>query len=639
MSQNESGNTGGGFAGRSGRVVGRYELLQEIGVGGMSRVYRARSIDSGEVVAVKVIRADNVAADYEARLHREPDIQRGLGHENIVHLIDSFRFGDEFFLVMEYIDGRSLARIIHAETGPLPLDRARGYFRQIIRALDHLHRLGIIHRDIKPSNILVGWDDRARLADFGIAKFAWQDAQTSTQQGLGTPEYMSPEQALGGAVDHRSDVYSLGISLFEALTGRRPYLRDSQTPAAYMEVVDSVLNKPLPDPRVFNPSIPDDVVRLLLKATAKKPDDRFQSCSELLGALEVVGDSSFSPSRSLHQTESPPTVVAGPTSTEPAGRAARSEPTSADPDIGRRSNPWPWVLLIFFVLVGAGYFGWPAIQTMLGDRTPPPGVRLNDSLAMVISRKVASDVQRFTMDGNPAALASLYADKGVRFFTLKNTTRKAIADDFSSFQKRIVSTDRFDIEVRRATAPSDSIVETEWIITYQRLRNDSLILKGMTSNLVRVEIIDGEWLITSQVEKWTKRENEKMSKPEPVDTAVITDTTDEPVVVDIEQPKAVSEDAKRRLVEVTMKGLENGGGGTSISSTLSESISGAARDDLLNQLSSGRWKLLGTSMEGDRVLAVADATDAAGFTTRYRFLFTIVDNGGPRIKVVDVRKQ
>lgn len=606
-------------------------------------MFRARALDTDEVVAVKAISVDHVAPDFESRLRREPEIQRGLGHENIVHLIDSFRFGDEFFLVMEYVDGRSLARIVHSESGPLPIERARGYFRQMLRALEHLHRLGIIHRDIKPSNVLVGWDDRARLADFGIAKYAWQQAETSTQRGLGTPEYMSPEQARGGALDHRSDIYSLGISLFETLTGRRPFMRDSGTPAAYMEVVDAVLNKPLPDPRIYNPSISDDVVRLLRKATAKSPDDRFQSCAEMLGALEVVGVPEDRPRTNVvPEAESTPTVVArqhvgvGMT----GSRAADEGRDVVGPSrAGRSSNPWPWILLVaVFVAVGS-YLAWPALQRLAGGGTPPPGSRLNDTLAMVISKEVASEVQRFTIDGNPAALATLYGDKGVRFFNMKSATRKGIAADLVTFQKRIVTTTRFDIEVRRAHAVTDSLVETEWIISYERIRNDSTILRGTTSNLLKLQLIDDEWLIVSQTEKWTKRENVKMPVTASIDSSARSDTTPEPMVTDIEPNNTVTDEVKRGVVESTMKGLERGHGATQIASALSATTPPSVRETLVNDLSAGTWRLVSTGPDGDRWAAVADVVAIGGSTRRYRLIFTIVDDGGPRITAVEARER
>jgi len=644
VSTNDPGNTGLPEDARGGRTVGRYELLQEIGIGGMSRVYRARDTRSGEIVAIKIIGADHVAVDAESRLEREPEIQRGLGHENIVHLIDSFRLGDEFFLVMEYIDGRSLARIIHSESGPLPLERARGYFRQLLRALEHLHRLGIIHRDIKPSNVLIGWDDRARLADFGIAKFAWHEAQTSTQRGLGTPEYMSPEQARGGSIDYRSDVYSVGISLFEALTGRRPFMRDGATPAAYMEVVDAILNKSLPDPRIYNPAIPDNVVRLLRKATAKNPDERFQSCAEMLGALEVVGAAEeVSRSSGARDIEQMPTVVSRRESDPGATPSTRASASGGGrPQISpseRRSNPWPWVILAVIVLAAGGYAGWPWIEGLLGRGVPPPGTRLNDSLALVISRKVAADVQRFTMEGNPPALASLYAEQKVRFFNLKSATRKAITSDLNTLQKRIVRTERFDIEIRRAHAVTDSLIETEWIISYQRVRDDSTLLRGTTSNLLSIALVDDEWLIVSQREKWSKRDNTKIPKQAPIDSAIVVDSTSEPTVVDIEHPVVVTDEIKRRVVESAMKGLENGSGGTQISQALSPSTPPGVREELANLLTSGVWRLVSSGPEGERWGAVADVVGLSGEKKRYRFLFTIVDEGGPKIRSVEARPQ
>lgn len=475
----------------------------------MSRVYRAVRSGTGENCAVKVIRIEDVAADYERRLRREPEVQQGIGHENIVALVDWFRDRDEFFLVMEYVAGRSLAQIIHQESGPLPFPRARGYFEQALRGVQHLHLLGIIHRDIKPSNLLVTWDDRVKLADFGIAKFVWQQGETRTQKGVGTPEYMSPEQARGGDIDLRTDIYSLGITFFEMLTGRKPFSRLEQTPMAYVEVIQGVLNEPLPDPRAFQPGLSPMVVRLLNKATAKDPNDRFQTIAQFIGALEMVEA----------VPDSTPTVVPGadPRPTPPSS-VSPTVAGSADSQREKKVRSAPvWIVLLTILIAAGGYYGYRWYRTTMEASAP-----LTDLRATEIVGHIAEDYREFAIRQIPSALASLYGESGVEYFRLKKATRQAIEEDGQKFYDRIVQTDTFTVDVKSVRVLNDSTIQSEWWISYDRLKDDGTRLRGMTSNLLTFRSFGGEWQISRQVQKWINRQN---VPPPVVDTLPVAPDT------------------------------------------------------------------------------------------------------------------
>lgn len=525
------------------RRVGGYELLELIGSGGMSQVYRARRADDGLIVALKAIRMEDVDADYERRLRREPEVQQGAGHQNIVGMLDWFREHDTFYVVMEYVAGRSLAQVIYKESGPLPFQKASEYIRQALAGLAHLHSLGIIHRDIKPSNLLVGWDDVVRLADFGIAKFVWQQGETRTQKGLGTPEYMSPEQARGAHIDHRTDLYSLGITLFELLTARKPFARSQETPIGYAEVIQGVLTAQLPDPRTFQPTLPASVTRLLHRATAKNSDERFQTAGEFLSALEMIdttNDSTpFHNPTPFHDPAAtvvaptviaPPTVVAGsaessqqfssPAATpqfpqQPESAARPQQPTP--PKERKPSNAPIWIVLAAIVLGVGGYFGMQWYQQQQG--LPGGEVGLSATGAFELSRKIALDYQMFSRSNNSSALASLYAERDVEYFRMKRATRTAIERDMSDFYERITETPVFELEVKNAQAANDSTITTEWWITYERLREDKTLLRGQTSNLLTIQRRGGEWLIVRQTQKWIKRDD----VAPPIDTPEVKD--------------------------------------------------------------------------------------------------------------------
>jgi len=275
----------------------KYQILEQIGSGGMATVYKVRHLPFNEIRAIKLINSQLADGDqFSKRLRSEAVIARKLQHPNAVHVDDLDRTEDgRPFIVMEYVEGQNLRTVIRQE-GPLPTLRALHIAAQAVSALAAAHKLGIIHRDIKPDNIhlisLPDGSDFVKVLDFGIAKFT-QDLSSSallTGSGLvvGTPQYVSPEQAMGkhsGELDGRSDLYTLGIVLYEMLTGRLPF--DSDTPVGLL--VHHLHTTPVP-PEELRPDlgIPHSVSEMLMKALEKNPAQRFRNADEMLGAITSV---------------------------------------------------------------------------------------------------------------------------------------------------------------------------------------------------------------------------------------------------------------------------------------------------------------------------------------------------------------
>lgn len=272
------------MADMAGKRLGDYELIERIGGGGMAEVYRARQLTAfGREVALKVIRTDLSASDeFRARFLREAQAISRLSHPNILPLIE---FGDEdetLYLVMPLIREGTLRDLLRSRDGALPLEEGLPFFIQLCNAVQYAHEQGIIHRDIKPQNVLLQQHTHVLLTDFGIARDRSGKQITSIGLGMGTAEYMAPEQALGEA-DIRSDIYSLGIVLYQLLTGLLPY--QGTTP---LEVIVKHSNDPPPDPRKLNPALPDQIVAVIETALAKDPNERFQTASALSRAAQQV---------------------------------------------------------------------------------------------------------------------------------------------------------------------------------------------------------------------------------------------------------------------------------------------------------------------------------------------------------------
>lgn len=266
-----------------GRAIGNYKIEEELGQGGMGSVYKAVHNEIGNFVAVKVLGIGKDIDDRErARYLSEAKALAALRHTNIVGVLDFIQDEGIYFTLMEYVEGKNLQVLIREHNGPLPENLVGKIVGQIARALDYAHNRGIIHRDIKPANIMIADDDRVVLTDFGIAKLAESTTLDITRDGaaIGTPTYMSPEQASGKSVDGRSDIYSLGVVLFQMLTGQVPFAG-----ATAIETIGQHVTKEPPSPREINPNISRKQERIILKALEKDMKDRYQRAGDLANDL------------------------------------------------------------------------------------------------------------------------------------------------------------------------------------------------------------------------------------------------------------------------------------------------------------------------------------------------------------------
>jgi eukaryotic-like serine/threonine-protein kinase len=372
---------------------GRYRILRRLGSGGMANVYLAEDEELGRRVAIKILneRYANDEAFIE-RFRREAKSAAGLSHPNVVSIYDRGEAEGTYYIAMEVIEGRSLKEIILTR-GALPVDVAIAYAKQLLEALRYAHRHGIIHRDIKPHNVLVsteervkGHEPRLKVTDFGIARHG---ASQMTEAGsiMGTAQYLSPEQARGAPVTAASDLYSAGVVLYEMLTGKVPFAGDSAIEIAMKHVNE--LPKP---PSQLRPEVPPELDKIVLRALAKEPEDRYQTAEGFIEDLERVEAGL----PLTHETATAATAIL-------AGAAAGTAATSVLPDGAdqvaappkrppprppeydyeerpkRRVLPW---LLVALLLAGAAFAGWYVygqVQEQL-EANEPVGVPLVEGL-------------------------------------------------------------------------------------------------------------------------------------------------------------------------------------------------------------------------------------------------------------------
>jgi serine/threonine-protein kinase len=262
-------------------VVGSYKILEKIGEGGMGAVYKGVDLMLERDVAIKALRPELARQpDVVERFRAEAVTLAKLNHPNIATLYSFLRQGDDYFMVMEFVRGETLDVVLR-RAGAMPVDRAITLFCQALEGIDHAHKMGIIHRDIKPSNMMLTESGSIKVMDFGIARVLGTARMTRQGSVIGTVEYMSPEQVRGLETDARSDIYSLGILLYEMLTGQVPFSHASE-----YELMKRQIEEAPRSPREFQPNIPAAVESGVLRAISKDPGDRFQTADAMRGALQ-----------------------------------------------------------------------------------------------------------------------------------------------------------------------------------------------------------------------------------------------------------------------------------------------------------------------------------------------------------------
>jgi serine/threonine-protein kinase len=408
---------------------GRYEILRHLARGGMAEVYLAHDLMLDRPVALKVLFPElSTDRNFVERFRREAQAAANLSHPNIVSIYDWGEEEGTYFIVMEYIEGRTLGQIIRGE-GPLLADRAAEIGADVAAALAFAHRSGVVHRDVKPGNVLISPTGQVKVTDFGIARAANSDGDlTQTGAVMGTATYFSPEQAQGSRVDGRSDVYSLGVVLYEMCVGRPPFSGDNPMAIAYKHVRE----EPVP-PRSINADVPEAYEAIVLQAMAKNPNDRYTSADELRQDLLR-----FRQGRMVLANPTVAVAAVDATMAAPALDATQAVNRTqvADRVVETRGGPPPpekrgtgafVVLLLVLLAILAGLLWFVAKQTgLIGDQSAQKvemplviGAKLDDAKKQLEDRGLDVLVETAATDQQPAGVvfgqdpqAGTQVDKG-----------------------------------------------------------------------------------------------------------------------------------------------------------------------------------------------------------------------------------
>ncbi|TAG05835.1 MAG: serine/threonine protein kinase [Cytophagia bacterium] len=428
-----------------GEQIANYKLIAKLGEGGMGTVYVGSHIQLGRKAAIKALHPNLVNnPQIRERFKNEAATLANIKHHNIVGLYDYLETTKGLFLIMEYVQGKPLDEFIQQVSGPISEDVAIHLMSQILDGFDYAHKQGIVHRDIKPSNLLITPEGEAKILDFGIAKILDSSKKSLTQDGsrMGTVLYMSPEQVRGVAVDTRSDIYSLGVTLFQMLTGKCPYDENNVTEyAVYQEIV----NVPLPRANTFYPNISDKMQQIIDIATAKNPDERFQTCAAFKAALTNQNLSNTSTNPQFIQANiggrpvpKPEILVTTLSKTPAMGNATRYENNYQNENrtithtnyklLWGRVNYWFSVILLLSLVGATAYvILFNPFQIEILEKVAVFAPKKPESREAAVKEKLKSffnAIESHNFDN----VKDFYADNIEEYFDFKNTNLKPVPD-------------------------------------------------------------------------------------------------------------------------------------------------------------------------------------------------------------------
>ncbi|MDF2960139.1 MAG: serine/threonine protein kinase [Paenibacillus sp.] len=470
------------------QLGGRYEILERIGGGGMAIVYKALDILLHRHIAVKVLRSQYVHdEEFIQRFRREAQAAASLSHSNVVSIYDVGQEEDVHYIVMEYIEGTTLNELIK-EKAPLQVEEAVHFASQICDALDHAHHNQIIHRDIKPHNILIGKNGRVKVTDFGIARAVTSSTITQTGSVVGSVHYFSPEHAKGTFTGEQSDLYSLGIVMYQMLTGRLPFLGESPISVALKHLQEEV-----EEPRKVNPLIPQSVENIILKAMRKNPSERYRSAKQMLDDLDSCllphrrneAKINFMDDDELDEEKTRVIPAIRPGQYTPSHGAGDSDDAGDEEEFrGKKKKRWVkpliWIIVLLVLLGGMWYLvGYvksifviqevevPTVvnKPLTEAQTMLKAASLEYEVIMENSKDVPKDVvirqDHMNMKLKINGKETLYVSKGVEKVKMPGVTGKKLGDAKTALMALGITDDRIKMKQEFVDeAPETVILQT-----------------------------------------------------------------------------------------------------------------------------------------------------------------------------------